>query len=168
MKRPQASLLLCIAIMPWLTSCAVKRWTHPPGATVPVTMKAGNSGGGVLSAVNAYRSSKGKSPLQREAQLDALALQHSAYMMRHRSKHLVSHDGYQGRVREAQQKFGYRGLSENVGASSSKGAVQDIVGFWTGSRPHRSSILGQWDATGIGVVVDSDGMVFVTQVFGRR
>jgi len=168
MKRPLASFLLGIAIMPCLTSCAVKRWTHPRNATVSVTMKAGNSGEGVLNAVNAYRSSKGKSPLQREARLDALALQHSVYMMRHRSKHLVSHDGYQGRVREAQQKFGYRNLFENVGASSGKGAVQDIVGFWTGSRPHRSSILGQWDATGIGVVVDSDGMVFVTQVFGRR
>ena len=40
-----------------------------------------------------------------------------------------------------------------------------LIELWKDSKDHHKNMLDDWTHTGIGVVVDSDGMVFATQIF---
>jgi len=172
MKRSLWFSLVVAAGIPLLTSCFVRRWLpfSSSAAPAPTTQipASGSLDARVAGGVNAYRATKGKPPLRRDASLDALARQHSVYMLRHRGKKLISHDGYSTRVFQARQQLGYVQLNENVGAGRGPAAIQGVLNLWIQSGAHRSSMLGSWNATGVGTAVDSDGMVFVTQVFGSR
>jgi uncharacterized protein YkwD len=139
-----------------------------PAASYPDTPHTAQ----VFQAVNAYRRSQGAKELQRHAGLDRLAREHSEYLRQHRGTFLlsgknVSHFGFEGRVMFAREHYHMTAMSENVAASSQAGThpAQVLVGLWAGSKDHRKNMLDDWTDTGIGVVVDSDGMVFATELF---
>jgi uncharacterized protein YkwD len=126
----------------------------------------------VFQEVNTYRRSQGARDLQRHAGLDRLARQHCEYLRQHRgtsalSGKNVSHFGFEGRVMAARQLYHMTSVSENVAASSQPGAnpAPAVVRLWAGSKDHRKNMLDDWTDTGIGVVVDSDGTVFATEIF---
>ena len=79
----------------------------------------------------------------------------------------VSHFGFEGRALIARERFHMEGVSENVAAANYPGAdrASTIIGLWKGSKDHHKNMIDDWSQTGIGVVVDSDGMVFATQLF---
>ncbi len=58
-------------------------------------------------------------------------------------------------------------FSENVAAGNhpSIGGTTFIMNLWKGSKDHHKNMLNDWSHSGIGVVVDDDGMVFATQLF---
>jgi uncharacterized protein YkwD len=127
----------------------------------------------VYQEVNSYRRSQGGSELQRHAGLDRLARAHSEYLRKHRgtfslSGKNVSHFGFEGRALAARELYKMENVSENVAAcqqTSSSQAPSMLVGLWKGSRDHHKNMCDSWTHTGVGVVVDSDGMVFATQLF---
>jgi uncharacterized protein YkwD len=53
-------------------------------------------------------------------------------------------------------------VSENVGASPTP---QHLLQLWKASKDHNKNMLDDWTHSGIGVAVDSDGMIFATQLF---
>jgi uncharacterized protein YkwD len=58
-------------------------------------------------------------------------------------------------------------ISENVAAANHPGkeASSVLVQLWSESRDHEYNMRSAWTHTGVGTVVDSDGMVFSTQIF---
>ncbi|BCU79526.1 hypothetical protein llg_42410 [Luteolibacter sp. LG18] len=153
-----------------LASCAA-----PPITKVPVSFAASASdkslSGQLLADVNAYRVSKGRNALVRNAGLDRLAQEHSEFMRANRGKfkidggHNVSHLGFEGRALRARTSLNITTLAENVAAASTK-SMPAFVRMWANSRGHEYNMSASWTDTGIGVVVDSDGTVFATQLFG--
>lgn len=145
----------------------------PICAPVPtVAASSGSVADGIHTKVNAYRKSMGKPALQRHAGLDRLARQHSEFMRRNRGKFdlsstgNISHFGFEGRTLAA-RRFGMSDISENIGTCNGAGsAAVTLVEAWKRSRGHNMNLKGKWTQTGIGVVVDSDGTVFATQIFG--
>jgi uncharacterized protein YkwD len=128
--------------------------------------------GQVLREVNSYRRSHGAMELQRHAGLDRLAQQHCEYLRQHRGSFglygkNVSHYGFEGRASLAREAFQMDNLSENVAATGagSKNPVPSLVSLWANSKDHEFNMRNSWTSTGIGVVVDSDGTVFATQLF---
>jgi uncharacterized protein YkwD len=126
----------------------------------------------VFDAVNSYRSQRGASALQRHAGLDRLAQNHCEYLREHRGTFKlhgknVSHFGFDGRALAARERYQMQNVSENVAAAHSPGKspAPVIVKLWEGSKDHESNMRDSWSQTGVGVVVDKDGMVFVTQLF---
>lgn len=152
-----------------LVSCA------PPPVVNKVPMSASSSSdkslsGRLLNEVNSYRASKGGKALVRSPGLDRMAQEHCAFLLRNRGKFQiqgtnVSHDGFESRCLVARQVFGIPTLGENVAAVPSSSTTA-LVNAWANSPGHNFTMTGDWEQTGIGILVDKDGMVFATQLFG--
>jgi uncharacterized protein YkwD len=128
----------------------------------------------IHSQVNAYRKSLGKPVLQRHAGLDRLAQLHAEFMRRNRGKFgkgtagNITHLGFEGRTLMAQRGMGISDVGENVGTCrGTTRPANTLVDAWTKSKGHQMNLKGGWTQTGIGVVVDDDGTVFATQLFGN-
>ncbi|MEO5913521.1 MAG: CAP domain-containing protein [Luteolibacter sp.] len=128
--------------------------------------------GQVFQEVNSYRRSHGASDLERHTGLDRLAQEHCEYLRTHRGQFgiygkNVSHVGFEGRTLIARERYQMQSVSENVAAANhpGKGAAATLVKLWSESKDHEYNMRSEWTHTGIGVVVDSDGMVFSTQIF---
>ena len=145
--------------------------------TIPVaTAQAGSNGlaGSIHAQVNAYRQSLGKPALKRHAGLDRLAQQHSEFMRRNRGKFgkgsagNITHHGFEERTLMARRGLGMSDVSENVGTCrGTSSPAGTLVEAWKKSKGHQMNLKGGWAHTGIGVVVDDDGTVFATQLFGN-
>lgn len=121
----------------------------------------------IIRRVNQYRISQGKKSVKHHAGLDKIALRHAKYMMQNRDKARVSHAFHNRRSYEAYGSYGMMGLGENVGYTESSSPARHLVSMWIQSSGHRKNMLGQWQYTGIGVVIAPDGAVFATQLFAR-
>lgn len=156
-----------------LASCSHQPPPETQKIPVSATLRPDRSvSGRVFDEVNAYRSSQGARPLQRHAGLDRLAQQHCEYLRKHRgtfelSGRNVSHFGFEGRCLAARQMYQMENISENVAAANHPGGApaKVLVGLWKGSKDHHKNMLDDWTHSGIGVVIDSDGTVFSTQLF---
>jgi uncharacterized protein YkwD len=175
MKNPTRLWSVIPALAVLLAPCAPG--LEPSATTLPVTTAP--AGQGRLAAtihgqVNAYRQSLGKPALQRHAGLDRLAQQHAEFMRRNRGKFgkgnagNLTHHGFEERTLMAQRGMGISDVGENVGAcQGAASAAGTLVEAWKKSRGHQMNLKGGWTQTGIGVVVDDDGTVFATQLFGN-
>jgi uncharacterized protein YkwD len=129
----------------------------------------------VFDEVNSYRRSQGLRDVQRHAGLDRLAQSHSEYLRNNRGKFSlygknVSHYGFEGRAMAARQTLGMLSVSENVAAANYPGQAAPgvLLELWRTSKDHNHNMTEKWTHSGIGVVVDSDGMVFATQIFATK
>lgn len=163
--------VIAVACVGALASCA----TIPETTRMPVSASLrpdSSLAGRLLTEVNSYRRSLGRSDLQRHAGLDRLAQEHSEYLRQHRGQFQiygknVSHFGFEGRAMAARERYQMISVSENVAAASNPGSnpAPALVKLWVNSKDHEYNMRSQWTHTGIGVVKDSDGMVFATQLF---
>ncbi|MEO7100569.1 MAG: CAP domain-containing protein [Luteolibacter sp.] len=163
--------VITVACIGALASCA----TTPPiqKMSVSTSLRPDSSlTEQIFKEVNSYRRSHGASDLQRHAGLDRLAQEHSEYLRQHRGQFgiygkNVSHYGFDGRALMARQAFNMENLSENVVAASRPGShpAPVLIKLWSESKDHEFNMRSAWTRTGVGVVVDSDGMVFATQLF---
>ncbi|MEI8038835.1 MAG: CAP domain-containing protein [Verrucomicrobiota bacterium] len=126
----------------------------------------------VFDAVNAYRHSVGATELQRHAGLDRLAQQHCEYLRQHRGTFTlrgknVSHIGFEGRAMYARAYYQMDNISENAAAVEHAGANPGptLVTLWKASKDHQHAMVDSWTHSGLGLVVDSDGMLFAVQLF---
>jgi uncharacterized protein YkwD len=129
----------------------------------------------VFDEVNSYRRSQGLGNVQRHAGLDRLAQSHSEYLRTNRGKFSiygknVSHFGFEGRAMFARQNLGMLSVSENVAAANYPGQAAPgvLLELWRTSKDHHHNMTEKWTHSGVGVVVDSDGMVFATQIFATK
>jgi len=171
MKTKPHTQILCLICAVILVCCASQ--TEPGSTAGSASLNTGKSASGqVIQAVNSYRLSQGKKPLQRHAGLDRLAQLHSEYLRKNRGSFKlygsnVSHMGFDGRTAVARKQYQMENISENVAATNHPGMAIGavIVQDWKGSKDHHQNMMDSWTHTGVGVVADSDGTVFVTQLF---
>ena len=164
--------------LPAIALTAMVSCTTPSGQnSSPASHHAGSSLSGQVSQdVNAYRRSHGAKDLQRHAGLDRLALDHCEYLRKNRGSFdlygkNVSHNGAEGRSLVAMKSLKMLNSSENV-ASTMRGASDAqtsgfLVKLWQKSSDHDYAMRNPaWTHTGVATVVDADGRVFATQLFG--
>lgn len=112
-----------------------------------------------MALVNKARTERGLPKLVRRASLDQLAEQHAKRM---RAAGRLYHNG----KLPNQIPGGWRYCGENVGYSST---VVRVHRAFMNSPAHRANILRPaYDEIGIGVVWDSSGRLWQTQVFVDR
>ena len=154
-----------------LVSCADK--SHPVNTPVSGSQRPDNSVANQLfQEVNAYRRSQGVKELQRHGGLDRLAQDHSEYLRQHRGSFSlaggnISHMGSDGRSAVVRERYNMLNVGENVAAASHAGGapVPSLMSLFKNSAQQKKNLLDKWTHTGVGVVVDSDGMVFATELF---
>lgn len=125
----------------------------------------------VFAAVNNYRNDRNKGSLRRDAGLDRLARGHAEFLMRNRGKHGsntsdANHRGFGGRAETARMTMGFGQVAENV-VCCRGGNAATLVRLWSESRSHQRAMVSPYQYTGIGTVVDRDGMVFSVEMFGN-
>jgi uncharacterized protein YkwD len=173
MKTQPVTRYIAVVCAGILVSCASP--PTPPSTKMKVsasTRPDSSLSGRLYQEVNAYRRSQGADELQRHAGLDRLAQDHCEYLRQHRGTFKlngknVSHIGFEGRALIARERFRMENISENVAAANHPGSSPTpvIVRLWKGSKDHHKNMVDGWTHTGVGVLVDSDGMTFATQLF---
>jgi uncharacterized protein YkwD len=121
---------------------------------------------GLVGAVNDHRASLRLPLLRWDAGLAAVARRHSRDMAAGRVP--FSHQGFERRVAEARH-LGYMNVAENLGTNNfdPDTTVAVAMNGFLNSPPHRHSLEGPYDRTGVGVARDTAGYFFYTQLFAR-
>lgn len=108
----------------------------------------------LFASINHERTSRGLRALTWNARIGGIARDHSGDMARsgelHHNSDLASDVG------------SFSALAENVGTG---GSVEAIHEAFMDSSGHRGNILGSFQQVGVGVMVDDNGMKWVTEVF---
>jgi uncharacterized protein YkwD len=123
----------------------------------------------VLSEINRIRARHGLSQLRLNDQLCAIARSHSSNMAQYG---YLSHTDSFGR--DLTRRLGGRiaapyHAAENIARKNFPNSARVAVRGWSQSPDHLKNILDDSFAeTGIGVVVNSRGLVFFTQIFVGR
>jgi uncharacterized protein YkwD len=130
----------------------------------------------VFDQVNGYRKMRGSGSLKGHPGLNKLAVQHSEYMRKNRGTFEiygknVTHMGSEGRAMAAMRIYNFISISENVAAApkanSDSRSAANLVTLWKNSPKHEAAMAAQqYTHTGVGIVTDSDGTIFATQLFG--
>lgn len=161
--------ILSIPAVVVLTAALAVISCRPP-ATAPLPASSGIPAGGVeqrvFSYINSSRASAGRKPLQRDAFLDSLAMEHARDTMK---LGRLGHAGMQRRMVRANQEIGASIFAENVhSVRPSADPARQLVQEWLTSAVHRKNILAPaYNKTGVGAVADSAGTLWAVQVFAK-
>jgi uncharacterized protein YkwD len=118
-------------------------------------------------AVNALRRELHLIPLERRAELDAVARAHSADMV---ARGYFSHETPEGlHWVDRLERAGVTGFTlagENVGQTNRAEPNREILSGWQHSPVHRENLTARpYNATGTGIVRAPDGRLFYTQLY---
>lgn len=124
--------------------------------------------------INNYRASNNLPRLKRHPGLDELALGHTRYLLKKRGTSIingrnVTHFGAGWRAEAARNRYQMISYGENLAAISTNpdNLPSHLLLMWKTSYGHNKNMLAHWTHTGIATLVDEDGTVFATQVFGE-
>jgi len=127
------------------------------GALSVAAPAANASSGSFVSRINAARRSAGRPGLSVRSDLAAVAYRHSQRMA---AKNSLYHNPNLGA-----QVSNWQAVGENVGRG---GDVASLHQAFMNSPTHRANILDRdYTEVGVGVVVDGNGIMWVTEVFRR-
>ena len=117
--------------------------------------------------INQYRQSKNLPPLRLNPSISQQSKIHSQNMAQ--GKVSFSHDGFEQRVQAIGRTIAYKSAAENVAYNQGHSdPVTAAVQGWLKSPGHRRNIEGQFDLTGIGVVKNTIGEYYFTQIFIKQ
>lgn len=149
-----------------------------PTTSTPVSVTAGEEFRPLITrldrSITSWRSSHGQARIPRDTGLDRLAQAHCEFLAENRGKFSVSSDhlshyGFESRSLFAQRQLGMASVAENVAGGVLRDDIpRQLVEAWAKSRGHRHNLQQDWDATGLGIHVADDGMVYATQLFATR
>jgi len=140
----------------------------------PLRVEAARTGGehpaleqALHDAVNHVRGGHHLIPLERRADLDAVALAHAEDMVRRR---YMAHESPEGsNPVDRLHRGGVDGFAlaaENIGYTTKGDPNREIVTNWLQSPIHRKNLLAPaFNATGIGIARSPDGAMIYTQVY---
>ncbi|HEY9804201.1 MAG TPA: CAP domain-containing protein [Leptolyngbyaceae cyanobacterium] len=117
----------------------------------------------VFDQINQYRQSQNLPPLTRNASIDQQARNHSENMAS--GKVPFSHQGFEQRVQASGVAF--KDAKENVAYNQDRDPATRAVQSWLKSSGHLANIRSNTNLTGIGVAVNGQGVVYLTQIFIR-
>ena len=117
----------------------------------------------ILALVNDHRTSLGLTTIKRDqSYASAYAVDHTQYMI---EKSKISHDNFGVRSSALKQQ-GASIVAENVAYGYTN--AQDVVNAWLNSESHRKTIEGLYTHSGFGVIKNSQGNYYFTQLFYRK
>lgn len=120
----------------------------------------------VFSQINQYRQAQGFSTLVWDDTIATYCRIHSMDMAAGRVS--FGHDGFDGRIDRIEQSITVSAAAENVASNNYPDPASVAVDGWLNSPGHLDNIEGDYDLTGVGVAVSSNGNYFFTQIFIRQ
>lgn len=156
LKR-SAFVLFCIALM----GCTI---SHKPTGLKGTLTEVWQLEQEVYQLINRYRISQNLTPLTTNEIITQQARMHSRAMATKRIP--VCHSGFAKRVERISRSLPYRAAAENVAYNKGySDCAQRAAQDWFKNTEHRKNIEGNYQLTGIGVAMDSQGAYYFTQIF---
>lgn len=154
---------LCAAALPVIIVASCSDSGDDP-ATQPDTYEYAAFEDSVLARVNAHRASISLGALQSNDVIVDVARQHSKYQAGVDS---CTHDGSAERAAAIGAKITIISIGENVAAVPGwYGNLAAVtVNAWLGSAPHKTTIEGDFNLTGVGAARNARGVYYFTQIF---
>lgn len=117
----------------------------------------------ILFLINEHRTSIGLETIRRDQQhASAYAVNHSKYMI---EKDKISHDNFNFR-NNGMKNRGAKSVGEVVAYGYTN--AENVVNAWLNSPSHKSVIEGPYAFTGFGIIQNSQGQYYFTQLFYRK
>ncbi|MEW7290989.1 CAP domain-containing protein [Aquimarina sp. 2304DJ70-9] len=116
----------------------------------------------IFTLVNVHRLSQGLPVLEKNNTADALAAEHSRYMI---GQGRISHDNRDSKFATLQENENATRFAENVAAGQT--SAQSVMTAWLNSTGHRENIEGDYTHIGIAAIKDQNGSYYYTQIFYR-
>jgi uncharacterized protein YkwD len=122
----------------------------------------------VVRLVNAHRTGRRQRALVADTSLARIARDHSRDMAVRRVS--FGHDGFDDRVKEAEARYDFSEIAENVALNNyaRPRTVTVAVDGWLHSPHHLANIEGNFDRTGVGIARAANGTYYFTQLFIAR
>jgi uncharacterized protein YkwD len=160
-----AMALLCLVI----TSCSKEDATENEAVKYEIDLSIvhqndSETSNRILELVNSYRDSLGLSQLQLDnAYASAFAVDHTQYMI---DMGKINHDNFGYRS----EAIKYHDDAETVGENVAFGydTPEKAVAAWLKSPGHKEIIEGNYTHTGFGIMTDSKGRRYYTELFYRK
>lgn len=114
----------------------------------------------ILIHINAYRKTLGLNSLIDNITAKAQALSHTEYQATNRK---INHDNSSSRAASIFELENASFYGENVAFGYSN--IEKLVQAWINSESHRVNIEGDFTYSGIGTIVNEQGVLYFTQVF---
>ena len=117
----------------------------------------------ILILINDHRANLGLDAIKKDQQYaSAYAVDHTMYMI---DVNNINHDNFVERS-QALKDRGAKMVAENVAYGYH--SAEAVVNAWLNSPGHRSVIEGRYSHSGFGVLKNSEGRYFYTQLFYRK
>lgn len=116
----------------------------------------------ILELVNKHRKEQGLNSLKKNTTADNLAIKHTNYMI---AEGEISHDYFDARFQELQQKENARSAGENV--ASGYQDASSVMNGWLNSPGHKANIEGNFTHLGLAAIKNKQGRFYFTQIFFR-
>jgi uncharacterized protein YkwD len=117
----------------------------------------------ILDLVNEHRNSLGLRTIARDQQYaSAYAVEHTKYMI---DLNKINHDNFSTRS-SALKDRGASSVAENVAMGYT--TAESVVNAWLHSPTHKNVIEGNYTHSGFGVMQNSSGRYYFTQIFYRK
>ncbi|GEQ84979.1 hypothetical protein ULMS_04870 [Patiriisocius marinistellae] len=117
----------------------------------------------ILILVNEHRATLGLNAIKKDKQhASAYAVDHTKYMIDLKQ---INHDNFQYRT-QALKGQGAEKVGENVAFGYTD--AQTVVTAWLNSVGHRRAIEGDFTHSGFGIIPNSNGTYYFTQLFYKR
>ena len=117
----------------------------------------------ILELINAHRTEIGLRTIKRDQQhASAYAVEHTKYMI---DMEKINHDNFSTRSRALKDR-GASSVGENVAMGYT--SAEDVVNAWMHSPSHKRIIEGNYTHSGFGVMQNSKGHYYFTQIFYRK
>lgn len=119
----------------------------------------------VLELVNRYRITRGLGVLQSNPEVASVARERSQQVA---DGYSFDHVGFRVRAEKVAAHVRYWGIAENLyRASGGSGFAERAVKTWRESPSHKKNLDGNYQLTGIGIAINKQGQVVITQIFVR-
>ena len=159
-KKSKFYVIVSVVLLLLFIACSND---NNPAAPKPVSSNS-EMAQRVHAQINAYRKSNGLSSLRYDNSIAAIALTHSRNMAG--GSVPFSHDGFSGRAQQISKIMNISTASENVAWNRGyNDPVQTAVDGWIDSEGHLQNIVGDYNATGVGVAVNENDEYYFTQLF---
>ena len=161
--------LLAVALVCLTASCskdAPEDFTHETNYVIDLNLAMETDwvmADEILVLVNDHRTNLGLDAIKSDQQYaSAYAVDHTMYMI---DVDNINHDNFIERS-QALKDRGAKQVAENVAFGYS--SAEKVVNAWLNSPGHRRVIEGDYTHSGFGVLKNSEGRYFYTQLFYRK
>ncbi len=154
-KTKTRYLLLCLILITCITSCSKDNTSENNKnlETLSITDE-------ILQLVNKHRASIEQPPLLVNILAKQLAEEHTAYMINEKE---ISHFNFNNRANILINEANAISVGENVAYKQQ--SAKAVMEAWLNSEDHRKNIEGDFTHIGIGVLKNSAGNNYFTQIF---